>query len=113
MAAIDDLKAAVEAETSVVQSAVTLLNGLAQQIKDAVQTGNAAAVEEAANQILANTAALSAAVSANTPAAPATPAPGGTDTTSGGQDTTAGATGADTTAGSGGEDTTTGSSGGA
>jgi hypothetical protein len=92
MAAIDDLKNAVEAETSVVQSVVTLLNGLAQQLKDALATNNTAAVEDAANQIISNTAALSAAVTANTPTPPA-------DTTAGAQGGTG--TGTDTTAGAG------------
>lgn len=95
MSALDDLKAAVAAEANVEQSAVTLLNGLAQQLKDAVATNNSAAIEDVANQIISNTAGLAAAITANTPPPPA------------GDDTTVGAAGTDTTAGA--QDTLPGS----
>lgn len=72
MSAIDDLTAAVEAETTVNQSAVALLNSLAQEIRDAQD--DPAKLAELADSIEANTSALSDAVTANTPAAPQTPA---------------------------------------
>jgi len=73
---IDDLKAAVAKNVSVTQSAVTLISGLAQQIKDAAGSGDLAQVEELATTLSNNADALGAAVSANTPAAPDAPAQG-------------------------------------
>lgn len=64
---IDDLKAAVEAETTVNQSAITLLTNLSAQI--AAVAGDKDATEALANTVKANADALGAAVTANTPAA--------------------------------------------
>jgi hypothetical protein len=88
MAELDDkitaLQADVTAQSSVNQSAITLLNGIATQIAAAVQAAQAAGATAAQLQSLtdlqtsleANNKALSDAVAANTPAAPPpSPAP--------------------------------------
>jgi hypothetical protein len=75
MSALSDLQAAVTAETTVVSSAVMLINGLAAQIASAVASNDSAALESLSQQLTASSAALSAAVAANTPAAPVAPAP--------------------------------------
>lgn len=68
MADLSQIETDVTAQTSVVDSAVTLLGSIAQQLKDA---GNdpvkLAALHE---HLIANTAALAAAILVNTPAAP-------------------------------------------
>ena len=72
---VDDLVASVAAEDAVVDSAVLLLNGITQRIADAIAAalaGGATAAELAPlttlnADIQAKTAALSAAVAANTP----------------------------------------------
>ena len=69
---IDDLQADVTAQTTVVQSTITLLNGIAAQLKAAA--GEPAKILAIATGLEANTAALAAAVTANTAPAPA-PAP--------------------------------------
>jgi len=73
MASIQDVNAAVSAQTTVEQSVVILLQNLAQQIKDAQASGDPAALDQVVANINANTKALSDAVAANTPAAPPTP----------------------------------------
>ena len=77
MAAIDDLAAAVAKEDTVIQSAITLIQGIPALIAAAgVDPVKLAALQ---TDITAQTAALSAAVAANTPAAPApAPAPAAT-----------------------------------
>lgn len=74
MATLDDLKAAVEKAESVQESAVTLIQGLAAKL-DAAANGpggvDEAAVKDLAAELNASSDALSAAVTANTPAAPA------------------------------------------
>jgi tryptophanyl-tRNA synthetase len=71
MAALDDLQAAVTAEDTVIDSAITLLQGLAAALLAAgSDPGKLAALQ---SDIVTKTAALSAAVAANTPSAPATP----------------------------------------
>lgn len=77
---IDDIKAAVAAEVTVTQSAITLLQQLKTQLDAAVAAGDLSQVEALAQQLGSNTSALAAAVSANTPAVAAptpdpTPAP--------------------------------------
>ena len=59
----------IAAETTVEQSAITLLQGLAAQLKAAAE--DPAQVKALASQIEQNTAALSAAITANTPPPPA------------------------------------------
>ena len=82
MAALDDaiakLQADVTAEATVEQSAITLLNGIPKLIADAVSAALAQgatpaqlkALTDLSASIEANTTGLSAAVTANTPAAP-------------------------------------------
>lgn len=70
-----ELKAKVEAEATVVNSAVTLINGLSQQLKDALAAGaDPAAIQAIADELDAQSAALASAVAANTIAEP-TPEP--------------------------------------
>lgn len=83
--AIADLQVKVQAETAVEQSAIVLMGGLSQQLKDAL--ANAAdpaaaiqSVRDVIGQMDANDQALAAAVATNTPAGvggaqPATSAP--------------------------------------
>lgn len=71
MATLADVQAAVTAEDTVVDSAITLLNGLAAQI--AALQPNQAAIDALAADVSGKTAALAAAVTANTPAAPPAP----------------------------------------
>jgi len=73
MAQIDDLNAEVSENTDVVQSAVTLLDGLSQQLKDALAANDPAAVQAVIDQLDANNNALAASVAANTPADPNAP----------------------------------------
>lgn len=73
MATLDQLKAAIERDTSVTQSVITLLTGISQQLKDlkAAQGDkiDPAALDEIITNLDANTAALGKAVTDNTPAA--------------------------------------------
>lgn len=71
MAAIDDLTTAVAAETTVEQSAITLIQQLAAQI--AANATDPAKISALASQLTANATALAAAITANTPVAPAAP----------------------------------------
>ena len=74
MSALDDLAAAVAAEDTVIDSAITLLTGLKAAL-DAAGT-DPAKLSALSADITAKTAALSAAVTANTPAAaPTAPTP--------------------------------------
>lgn len=68
MSALDDLKAAVEQTQNLEQSAVTLIQGLAKQITDAVASNDSAALTALAQQLNTSAAELGAAVVANTPA---------------------------------------------
>lgn len=71
---IIDLQNAVAAETTVEQSAITLIQSLASQLTAALASGNpTAAVEAVVTTMTANQTALAAAVAANTPAAPGAP----------------------------------------
>jgi hypothetical protein len=72
MAVLDQLTTDVTAETTIDQSAITLINGLAAQIKAAGT--DPVALKALTDQMEANATALSAAVAANTQQAPA-PAP--------------------------------------
>lgn len=64
MALLDQLTADVQADKDAVNSAITLINGLAQQIKDAGT--DPAALKALTDQLEANTSSLAAAVTANT-----------------------------------------------
>ncbi len=68
MAVLDALQAQVEAQTTVEQSAVTLIQGLAAQI--AAAGTDPAKLAALTQQLKTSADALAAAVSANTPAAP-------------------------------------------
>lgn len=69
---LDDLKAAVAAEDTVIAGAITLLNGLSAQI--VALKDDPAALQALADDVNAQAKALGDAVTANTPAA-ATPTP--------------------------------------
>jgi len=69
MATLADLQAAVASESTVVTSAITLLQGLKAQLDAAIATNNPAALQALSDNIAAQTTALAAAVTANTPAA--------------------------------------------
>jgi hypothetical protein len=72
--AFTDLDTAVSAQTDAEQSAITLLNRIAQLIADASSGGDAATVARLTalkDKIAGDAASLAAAVVANTPAAPA------------------------------------------
>jgi hypothetical protein len=74
MKAIDDLKAAVTAQSTVIDSAKTLLGGLAAELArisaELAETGaNTEALDEITAEVILKTAELAEAVEANTPAA--------------------------------------------
>lgn len=69
MATLADLQKAVADEDSVIDSAVTLIKGLADQI--AALAPNQAAIDALAADVKAKSDSLAAAVTANTPAPPA------------------------------------------
>lgn len=69
--AVIQLKAAMEANTSVTQSVVTLVQNMAQQMLD---SQDIAELHAMATQLQSNTAAIAAAVTANTVAAGEPPA---------------------------------------
>jgi hypothetical protein len=71
MNVLTDLQAAVAAEDTVIDSAITLLQGLSAALTAAGTDPVALAALNA--DITAKTASLSAAITANTPAAPAAP----------------------------------------
>ncbi len=73
---LDRLTTEVNENTAVIDSAVTLINGLAQQIRDAVD--DPAKLNALADELDAKSNALAAAVTANTPAPPTTEPPAGT-----------------------------------
>lgn len=98
-AALDRLKADVQASELVTESAITLLGGLSQQIRDLKD--DPAALAALADEIEASTSSLASAVTANTVASSEPPPPpvadpgttsgtGGTDTGAGGADPAAG-----------------------
>lgn len=72
---LDDLKSAVEAQTSVVASAVTAFGLIADKIEQAADDPDE--VRDLAASVRANSHALAAAIPANTAAAPPPPAPEG------------------------------------
>jgi molecular chaperone GrpE (heat shock protein) len=69
MTAMDDLNAAVQRNTDAEASVITLLEGISQQLKDALAANDPAAIKAVIDKLDANTAAAAAAVVANTPAA--------------------------------------------
>lgn len=74
MKEIDDLQAQVTEQTTVEQSAITLIKGLADQIT--ASAGDRGKLTDISARLHASAEALAAAITANTPAAsPATPPP--------------------------------------
>lgn len=71
VASIEELQAEVSQNTDAVGSAVTLINGLAQQIRDAVAQNDPAALQAVVDQLEANSSALAQAVAENTTPPPA------------------------------------------
>ena len=69
MTAMDDLNSAVQRNTDAEASVITLLQGISQQLKDALAANDPAAIKAVIDKIDANTAAAAAAVVANTPVA--------------------------------------------
>lgn len=74
---IQELREAVSAQRTVIESAVALLKGLHDQLTAAIASADPAAIQAVADDLKANTDSLSASVVENTPA---TPAPGPTPT---------------------------------
>ena len=72
---VADLITKVNAQKTVVDGAVTLLQGLKSQLDAAIAAGDMSQVQAVSDALDANTNELSAAVVANTPAAPASGAP--------------------------------------
>lgn len=71
---LDHLTAAVQAEKTADASAIALIQGLSQQLRDALAKPDpSAAIEQLASDLDASQAALAAAVAANTPAADPAP----------------------------------------
>ena len=73
MSILDTLKADVAAQTTVVNSAITLLSGLKTSLDEAIAANDPAALTALSASLDSETTALAAAVTANTPAAPPTP----------------------------------------
>jgi hypothetical protein len=69
MPALDDLTAQVTKNEDVEASAVTLINGIAQRLKDAIASNDPAKLTALQTSLSASADALAAAVVANTPAA--------------------------------------------
>lgn len=67
MATMNDLRAAVERNTSVDDSVLALLSGISQQLKDAQAQNDPAAIDAVIAQLDANTQKMTDAVKANTP----------------------------------------------
>lgn len=70
-AALDRLTTEVQENRDATQAAVTLITGLAQQIRDAI--GNEDALNALADSLDEDQTAIAEAVTANTPASPETP----------------------------------------
>lgn len=64
---LDDLKTKVDNEATVEQSAITLLQGISAQL--AAAKNDPVKIQAIADELDSNTATLSAAITANTPAA--------------------------------------------
>jgi hypothetical protein len=75
MATLADIGAAVAAEQTVEQGVIVLLQNLSADLKAAIASNDPVAMQAIVTTIDANSAALAAAVTANTPAAPTPPAP--------------------------------------
>jgi hypothetical protein len=69
MSALDDLQSQVNANTNLEQSAITLIQGIAKQLSEAINNNDSAALQQLASQLQSSAAALGSAIAANTPAA--------------------------------------------
>jgi len=67
MGTMQDLRAAVERNTSVDDSVLAMLEGISQQLKDAQAQNDPAAIDEVIRQLDANTQKMTDAVTKNTP----------------------------------------------
>lgn len=65
MSALENLRAQVEANTTVTESAITLLNGLKAKLDDAIASGDPAAIQALSDSLGAETQRLADAVQAN------------------------------------------------
>lgn len=74
MATMQDILSHVEAQDTVEDGVITMLQQISQQLKDAQAQNDPQAVQNIINRIDANTKKLSDAVAANTPADPTAPA---------------------------------------
>ena len=72
MSALDDLKAQVEQNTSLEQSGIQLIQGIAKALEDANNAGDNAAIQVLTQQLQSSASALSAAIAANTQVTPVT-----------------------------------------
>ena len=72
MSALDDLKAQVEKNTSLEQSGIQLIQGIAKALEEANNSGDNAAIQVLTQQLQSSASALSAAISANTQVTPVT-----------------------------------------
>ena len=70
MATVQELQAEVDQVVGVEASAVALLNGISQMLKDALASGNPQAIQDAIDKLEASKLGLAAAVAANTPPTP-------------------------------------------
>lgn len=70
-AQMDALIAATSKNTTVIESAITLLTGLKAALDQAIASGDPAAIQAVADTLGSESDKLAAAVAANTPAAPA------------------------------------------
>lgn len=73
LSALDSLKTNVANNTTVIQSAIVLIQGLKQKLDDAIASGDPAQVQALSDELGAQDAALAQAVAANTPAAATDP----------------------------------------
>lgn len=69
MSALDDLRQQVQENTDLEQSAVTAIQGIAEQLREALANDDDAALQALAQQLDASAAALGSAIAANTAAA--------------------------------------------
>lgn len=67
---LDRLRAAVQAETTVVQSALVLIGDISAKLKDALAAGDQGALDQLAADLESTRGQLAAAVAANTPSGP-------------------------------------------
>ena len=70
MATVQELQVEVDQVVEVEASAVALLNGISQMLKDALASGNPQAIQDAIDKLEASKLGLAAAVAANTPPTP-------------------------------------------